>query len=317
MATLLGAVIRAARPKFRGGHDRVAFAAHAFLLSKGLKLVAVGKAADEAAVNWTAGGQGAEEVGVEGWQELPEVYAFLYLREGDAPGAPVLLKCLTAGDKLLLQVAAVGGQEEPQLVEIDVGRHTTESADTLGGYADLEALAGRLEAGIKLPAGSGAGKAPAQEGPQQRQDREERQRQVEEQQARRGGDPLAVDDPLRAGPPRMGGGVGFTPPRIPGMGVGGGDLMPGGLMPPGRGGFGGGGMHMGPMDPGFSGGLRHPGDLGGAVPPGARYDPIGPPGMRGYNPEDFQRGQGRGFPMHPDLGPPPGMGGSDWDDMFG
>jgi len=39
--------------------------------------------------------------------------------------------------------------------------------------------------------------------------------------------------------------------------------------------------------------------------------------MRGYNPEDFQRGQGRGFPMHPDLGPPPGMGGSDWDDMFG
>lgn len=87
-------------------------------------------------------------------------------------------------------------------MEIDVGRHTTESADTLGGYADLEALAGRLEAGIKLPAGSGAGKAPAQEGPQQRQDREERQRQVEEQQARRGGDPLAVDDPLRAGPPR-------------------------------------------------------------------------------------------------------------------
>lgn len=49
---------------------------------------------------------------MEGWQELPEVYAFLYLREGDAPGAPVLLKCLTAGDKLLLQVAAVGGQGE-------------------------------------------------------------------------------------------------------------------------------------------------------------------------------------------------------------
>lgn len=60
-----------------------------------------------------------------------------------------------------------------------------------------------------------------------------------------------------------------------------------GLMEPGplR---GGGGMHVGPGDPIFG-----PGRLGGGVgrppghgslPPGARWDPIAPPGMRGFGP---------------------------------
>lgn len=52
-------------------------------------------------------------------------------------------------------------------------------------------------------------------------------------------------------------------------GIGGVPAMPG---------MGGGGMHMGPNDPLFAGRMRQPG-RGGHMPPGARWDPIRPPGM--------------------------------------
>lgn len=71
--------------------------------------------------------------------------------------------------------------------------------------------------------------------------------------------------------------------------LGSGDAVPPGFRPPGNGGLqvpfpGGmgrsGGMHMGPDDPLFAGraGMQRPGRPG-MNPPGARYDPIGPPGM--------------------------------------
>lgn len=71
--------------------------------------------------------------------------------------------------------------------------------------------------------------------------------------------------------------------------IGSDDAVPPGFRPPGYGslqepfpgGIGGtGGMHMGPDDPLFAGraGRGRPG-MSGALPPGARYDPIGPPGM--------------------------------------
>lgn len=81
-------------------------------------------------------------------------------------------------------------------------------------------------------------------------------------------------------------------------------------------------------------------------PAGARYDPIGPPGMpvsllsescccsqppvysqclyhlhdsqviavQGFNPDDFQTGR---RPFHPDLAQPGPGRGTDWDSMFG
>ncbi|KAA6425319.1 MAG: hypothetical protein FRX49_04812 [Trebouxia sp. A1-2] len=72
------------------------------------------------------------------------------------------------------------------------------------------------------------------------------------------------------------------------------DAVPPGFQPPGYGGLqepfpGGmgrtGGMHMGPDDPLFAGrsGMGRSGRPG-LNPPGARYDPIGPPGMPGFNP---------------------------------
>ena len=103
--------------------------------------------------------------------------------------------------------------------------------------------------------------------------------------------------------------------------------LPAGLMegPPRR----GGGMHVGPGDPMFGPGrLGGPlggggvGPGGGVLPPGARWDPIAPPGMRGFRPEDFQHpdlGQLPSQPpVHPDIMQPGPRGpGSDPDYMFG
>ena len=74
------------------------------------------------------------------------------------------------------------------------------------------------------------------------------------------------------------------------------DVVPPGLRAPGQPGMGPlpgvpglggtGGMHMGPNDPLFGGhpGIRPPGGMAGpgrgGMPPGARWDPIAPPGMR-------------------------------------
>ncbi|KAK9804965.1 hypothetical protein WJX73_004976 [Symbiochloris irregularis] len=102
---------------------------------------------------------------------------------------------------------------------------------------------------------------------------------------------------------------GFRPPGVgpdPYGGIGGAPAMPG---------MGGGGMHMGPGDPLFAGRMRQPG-RGGAMPPGARWDPIRPPGMEGFNPGDFQRpGRGAGG-LHPDLAQP-APGSTDWESMYG
>jgi len=125
-------------------------------------------------------------------------------------------------------------------------------------------------------------------------------------------DPLRVDplrvDPLRVDPLRddrgyRGGGV---PPYFP---IGGGDLHPdfGGIHIPSipgiGGGYNGGGSHVGPQHPIFGNPSRDPyyQDDNSPLrrpPPGARFDPYGPPmgnHFRGPNPDDF---------------PPPGFGGN-------
>ncbi|KAM6550821.1 hypothetical protein CsatB_000629 [Cannabis sativa] len=93
------------------------------------------------------------------------------------------------------------------------------------------------------------------------------------------------------------------PPVYP---VGGSDLYPGpgaGMYPP-RGDFGGGSMLLGPNDPRWFGGSGEPDFPGGlpGVPPGARFDPYGPPGVPGFEPNRFTRGPQRpGRGTHPDL----------------
>lgn len=92
--------------------------------------------------------------------------------------------------------------------------------------------------------------------------------------------------------------------------VGSRDLAPPGLRAPGEGGrstlleggvwkgSGGGGSQVGPNDPMF-GRLRRGGPGGSA---GARWDPIAPPGMRGFEPDDYVRGGGVPGPLGGGIG---------------
>lgn len=157
------------------------------------------------------------------------------------------------------------------------------------------------------------------------------------------------DDPFPAHPPQGGVGQGIPYPGRNPLAIGDRDLNPlGGALPPGAGhgppplfgggGGGGGGMYVGPDDPifrdrfgprGGGGGPGGPqGPWGGdgflppgAVPPGARFDPVGPfgAGPRGaFGPDGRILPPGgrapRGDPDWDDVRPPGGN--SDYDNMF-
>ncbi|RUS91642.1 hypothetical protein EGW08_000615 [Elysia chlorotica] len=100
--------------------------------------------------------------------------------------------------------------------------------------------------------------------------------------------PLMVDPPRGPG---SGGGIGYIPPRNPlgpgsydPLNIGGADLDPFGR---------GGGMFMDPRNfPHLPGGIMPrpmPGFPPGSVPPGARFDPVGPPGLRPQPDPDHER----------------------------
>ncbi|KAK9840065.1 hypothetical protein WJX74_002789 [Apatococcus lobatus] len=314
-ASVLQAIIRASRPKFRNAHDRVAFAVHSFMLAVGARLVAVGKSAEEASSESLTS---VEEVSVDGWNELSDAYAFAYT---DAEGKdPSVVKCVILGDQLLVHVLQLGRSSEPQLLELDVGKYTNASTDLVAGYSDLDGLVRKLQGSLQTPAASssagaqaGAQSAASSSGASLRQDpssgslREERDgnrpNPLQIGQGRKGDLPMGTGD--------------LVPPGFPAPGLG-----PG---PPGFGGMPGsrtGGMHMGPDDPLFAG--RRGMSMGpgsSSLPPGSRYDPIGPPGMPGFHPDDFTP-QGRGQRLgpegvHPDMMQPGPSKGTDWDSMFG
>ncbi len=172
------------------------------------------------------------------------------------------------------------------------------------------------------------------------------------------GDGDAAGDPLVTIPQPASHGDEVRPPdlpipRVPIRPVGADDLVPPGIRAPGMpspspfGGVGVGlggpmrGSQVGPNDPMFAGpmgmgGMGGPplfpgqlrgggGGLGGGasrlvVPPGARFDPINPPGIQGFAPEDFVQPSRSDIHIHPDIGrPPEGPGGNSsfMDHMFG
>eukprot|EP00887_Chlorella_sp_A99_P006670 scaffold3.g6670.t1 len=334
MDTAVLAVVRAARPAFRSRQDKLAFAVHAFLLAQGFKLVAAGAAAEDEAQDWEVE---REEVGAEGWDALDGAYAFRY-QDTEGKRAPLYVKLLGLGDALLVHWAAGGAEPGPAL-ELSAQRFTTDAPAVADSYQHLGELVAKLEASMAgaLARGGARGGAAAASSKQQQQSGA-----GAGARGRRGaGEDGGEEDepgisPLQEGPARMGG-VGLLAPRYPGgVGVGYEDVVPPGGRPPGYGpglggglgglvegppGLGGGGMHVGPGHPMFG-----PGRLGDGVgrggppapgeglPPGARWDPITPPGLPGFRPGDFQHPDPSR--PHPDL-MQPGPGRSDFDAYFG
>ncbi|BDA44760.1 probable proteasome inhibitor [Coccomyxa sp. Obi] len=351
MATpqVIVAIVRAARPHFRSKYDRLAYAIHAFLLADGYKLVATGKDADVFSTEIPAD---SPEVGMEGWTDLPNgEYAFRYV-DTTGKRNPIMLKMTPMNNKMLLLWASPGSFNEPRMLELDVDDYVDDNIkpdDPTSAYKNLGDLASRLQSTFYVGAAKDAAAPPAEAFSTATQAGSEvsplstsmsaaASRSVEE-------DPTSE----LKGPPTHPTPVPYVPsigtddlrppvhPPGPAVGPGGfppGGPQPGGPVPGGLPGRRGGGMHVGPGDPLFRGppgGLRpeggpgmFPGFMGGpgydadpeyppsSLPPGAHWDPIMPPGMQGFRPEDFQRtGRGRfgrgGQPgVHPDIMPPGG-----------
>ncbi|KAI3473183.1 hypothetical protein Pfo_030475 [Paulownia fortunei] len=289
MATekLIMAVIRAARPSFQTPYDKVAFAVHAAFVASGYLLLATGPSAftDDALSS-----SSADEVGMDNWNEVEDNYAFVYSNP-EKGSKKVLVKCLVMNDKLLVDVLKEG-DSEPLHLEIDVGEYVEDNRGTNYGsqFKNLGKLAANVNKEIldKLDGASATSSSsqPSSSGTSLREDR-----------PRIGVDNL--EDPCISPPP------GFIVPPVPGSD--GSDLFPGSGagMYPSRGDFGGGSMLVGPNDRRFFGGSTgEPGFLGDqpGVPPGARFDPYGPPGVPGFEPNRFVRNPRRpGGGTHPDL----------------
>lgn len=281
-------VIRASRPNFRNNCDKLAFAVHAVFLAHGFVLISTGPPAF--ADDSLSSSSSSEEVGIDHWNEVDDEYAFVYKnpKKGDKK---VLVKCMVLGDKLMVD-ALSDGSSEPVHLDVNVDDYTTETeaSDYHAQYKNLGKFVSNLESNMlsKLDGSSAGGSVT---GPSSSS-------AVKEPNSRLDESASSVD------PPRWF----VVPPVNP---VGGGDLYPGpgaGMYPP-RGNFGGGSMLIGPEDPRWFGGQPgFPGMSGGiphGIPPGARFDPYGPPNVPGFEPDGFD---GR-FPRGPNPGrrtQPPG-----------
>lgn len=279
------AVIRASRPSFRNAHDKVAFAVHAAFISSGYLLTATGNPAfSETALSSTS----TDEVGIERWNELQDDYAFVYFNP-EKGSKKVLVKCLVMNDKLLV-AALADGASEPIHLEINVEDCVAENGGTnySGQFKNLDKLVKTLDKDILSKLDSSSDKPTSSETrPGQRQNLNEPGMGVAEPQH------------SQTYPAGL-----VYPPVNP---IGGSDLFPGpgAGMYPTRGDFGSGSMLLGPNDPRWFGGVggdpSFPGGQPG-VPPGARFDPYGPPGVPGFEPNRFTRMPRRpGGGTHPDL----------------
>ncbi|XP_038981765.1 probable proteasome inhibitor isoform X2 [Phoenix dactylifera] len=274
------AVIRASRPSFRNPHDKVAFAVHASFLAAGFSLTATGKNAlsDNPPI-------GGEEVGIEGWNELEDSYGFLYSKTEKGQKKNVLVRCLVIGDILAIDgLNLEGEQKEPFNLQIKVNDYLYDDGNMTSNYGelykDLKGLIKNLNSGIlaKLEpkvgsSGEGLHKSTA----------EPAIRIPVDHQPQNSGIVYPPVPPFEFNDALPGPGSGFYPERSSGVG---GDML------------------VGPNDPRWFGSGEFPGSLGGlpSVPPGARFDPYGPPGVPGFEPSRFaRRPRQPGSGAHPDV----------------
>ncbi|QDZ19303.1 putative proteasome inhibitor [Chloropicon primus] len=310
LALAVKAVLSAGKSQLRNEADKVVFALHTCLQLKGYRLIAVGRDAS----TFDGVCSKSEEVEGEGWNALEKDYSFAYVPKG-REGVRVLVKCSVLGSSVCVAAIAKGtssegeaaggeGGREPVTTEYDV--HSCEELDRL--VSEVCALEGSVksqydsedgqEKGQRSTPSSGAGPPPSSG-------------------VRPGFFPGAAGSLRRDRVPYVGADdlvpPGIRAPGMPGMGP-----FPGPLGGPMR------GSQVGPGDPIFGNrGMRFgqhipPSNL--RVPPGARYDPIHPPGVP--DPDFGFGGVGEGESrIHPDIGrPPEGPGGSSgghMDFMFG
>ncbi|KAI5071030.1 hypothetical protein GOP47_0013281 [Adiantum capillus-veneris] len=255
--------------------------------SAGYSLIAVGSRVPP---DLPAGDEEVEEVGIDGWNDMDGAYAFLYSGAGQEGLCKfVLVKCVTVDDKLIVAVTNENDKEALQL-EIRVTDYVTPSEGTNYGqlYKRLNELVEQVNSSLlsKLS-------CPKDKPRIFSKMRDTKEVSIEEEVRQPS---ILVDEPA----PSV---RGLRYPPVPGYGSS--DLLPGagaGVFPssfdPGVG-----GMLVGPNDPrwgsmGYGEMPTLPDTDRGILPPGARYDPVGPPGFPGFEPGRFTRGR------HPPGGGP-------------
>ncbi|XP_076943009.1 putative proteasome inhibitor isoform X1 [Bidens hawaiensis] len=282
------ALIRASRPNFKNSADKIAFAIHSIFVAAGFNFNATGPPAfsDDALST-----PFSDEAGIEGWNEVEDTYAFVYSIPNDS-SKKVLVKCLVMNNQLLIDALA-SGKSNPVHLKINIDDFAVASADTKysSQYKNLGKLIDSVNKDVLAKLYGSSAAASSSKAPSSERDTEYGGRDQPTL--------FGYEDPYSHFPPGV-----AVPPVY--TGIGGGDLYPqppAGVYPT-RGGFGDGGMLVGPSDPRFFGGggrMGFPGAQPG-VPPGARYDPFGPPDVPGFEPNRFARNP-RGPPggAHPDL----------------
>ncbi|OIW07508.1 hypothetical protein TanjilG_14454 [Lupinus angustifolius] len=285
------AVIRAARPSFRNQNDKIAFVVHASFLASGYILTATGPQAlnDTAFYN-----SSNDEVSIDHWNELNDEYAFVYANP-EKGSKKVVVKCVVMNENLIVDALAEGSSEPAHLV-INVVEYAGEDGGSNFSqqFKNLEKLVKCIDSDILSKLDGSTAKASSSSN--RSSETSDRTRQARYVPGAGFGRP--------ADPPNFPSGI-ILPPVPGGSGS---DLFPG----PGAGmyptrvdpGFGG-SMLVGPNDPrwfdGIGGQPAFPGGLPG-FPPGARFDPYGPPGVLGFEPNRFARNPRRpGNDPHPDL----------------
>nr|XP_043621180.1 probable proteasome inhibitor [Erigeron canadensis] len=284
------ALIRASRPNFKNPCDKIAFAIHSVFLAAGFNLHATGP---PAFVDDALSAPFPDEASIDGWNEVEDNYAFVYSTP-DKVSKKVLVKCLVMNDQLFVDALAAGSSD-PVHLQLKIDDFVGESDDTKysSQFQNLGKLVDCVNKDIvtKLTATSKTSTSCTTTS-------SELKVKDNDNQPRSG--PFGLEDPS---PPYHPSGV-IMPLVYPSIGSDVYPQPPAGMYPS-RGGLGDGGMLVGPNDPRFfGGGVGGPGFPGGqpGVPPGARFDPFGPPNVPGFEPERFTRNPRRPpGGTHPDL----------------
>eukprot|EP01027_Heterolobosea_sp_BB2_P027142 GEZU01042378.1.p1 GENE.GEZU01042378.1~~GEZU01042378.1.p1 ORF type:complete len:372 (-),score=29.17 GEZU01042378.1:212-1246(-) len=276
--------------RIRNDHDAVVIALHCIMLQDGFRCVGVGEQGPPIELERTRM--------APGWNASTEAYSFRYKHHQSS--MMFLVKALTLGDTLLVHAMPIETKKTFS-IEFDISKYVNP-----GRFANLDEFFKDLNGLYTLFLQGICRKLVPKEGyevPQQQQQTSAQQNRPPQEQPRTQPQRPYIppqrpyhDDPLRIGPVYGGGGFG-------GFGIGDQDLYPAGIpglgpRAPGLPGAGG-GMYVGPRHPGFGPGVNDPfygGNTGGtmpgmpprfggptlppgAVPPGARFDPFGPPGV--------------------------------------
>ncbi|XP_019053934.1 PREDICTED: probable proteasome inhibitor [Nelumbo nucifera] len=240
-----------------------------------------------------------DEVGIEGWNETNDSYGFTYVKDSKGSKKSVLVKCLVTGDDLIVDALDIGlGERKPMNHQININDYDGGSGGTnysrmYKNFTELvrslnSSILAKLESLSTMPSGSTPSLPRSKESVESECDKGDPRVRVLEPQVPQQLPPVLVY------------------PQVPSLGSS--DLYPGpaiGVYPSWSTGIGG-GMLLGPNDPSWFSGtygeqIGVPGGVPG-VPPGARFDPYGPPGVSGFEPNRFVRVPRRsGGGAHPDL----------------